>query len=114
MSVNPPKDTHDIVLQGIMRRKRKELEKMQKAEELKKAEEELKSLDVVHKDFYIDMETEAWLKAATEFLFKEFPQLDIGKKRMVVKMLTHEVTIKGPPSEPMKVVVRNTVNKLLG
>jgi hypothetical protein len=113
MDLKTPKETHDIVLQGILKRKREELLKRQEEEKLKKAEEDLKDLDVVHKDYYIDVESEAWLKSATQFLFEEFPNLDIGKKREVVKRLTDEVTTKGPPGEPMKVVVRDTVNKVL-
>ena len=109
-----PTESHDIVLQGILRRKHEEWLRRQEELKLKKAEEDLKELDVVHKDFYIDMETEAWLKSATEFLFKEFPDMDIEKKREVVKELTDEVTVKGPPKEPMKVVVRDTVNRVLG
>jgi|GEM_PF-1740289 len=109
-----PPDTHDIVLQGILRRKHEEWLKEQERLKLRKAEEDLKDLDVVHKDYYIDMESEAWLKSATEFLFKEFPDLDIGTKRRVVGELADEVTIKGPPKEPMKVVVRDTVNKVVG
>jgi hypothetical protein len=109
-----PTDTHDIVLQGILRRKHEEWLKKQEELKLKKAEEDLKELDVVHKDFYIDMESEAWLKTATQFLFDEFPDLDIEKKRQVVKRLTDEVTINGAPKQPMKVVVRDTVNIVLG
>lgn len=114
MEIKTPKDTHDIVLKGILRRKHDAWAKKQEELKLKKDEDNLKELDVVHKDFYIDMETEAWLKTATKFLFDEFPDLDIETKRKVVKMLTDEVTIKGPPEEPMKVVVRDTVNKALG
>jgi hypothetical protein len=109
-----PIDTHDIVLQGILKRKREAWLREQAALKLKKDEEDLKKLDVVHKDFYIDMESEAWLKSATEFLFKAFKNLDIETKREIVKQLADEVTIKGPPKEPMKVVVRDAVNRVIG
>ena len=109
-----PTDTHDIVLQGILRRKKREWLKRQEELKLEKDEQDLKELDVVHKDYYIDMESEAWLKTATEFLFEEFPDLDIEAKRESVRRLTDEVTTKGPPNEPMKVVVRDTVNKVIG
>jgi len=114
MDIKAPPDTHDLVLQGILRRKREEWRKEQERLKNMKAEQDLKDLDVVHKDYYIDMETEAWLKSATEFLFKEFPDLDIEIKREAVKQLTGQVSTFGPPKEPMKVVVRNIVNKLLG
>lgn len=109
-----PSGTHDIVLQGILKRKRDLWLKEQERLKLKKAEEDLKGLDVVHKDFYIDMESEAWLKSATQFLFEEFPGLDIETKREVVKSLTDEVTLRGPPKDPMKAVVRDAVNRVLG
>lgn len=114
MEIRPPKDTHDIVLQGILKRKHEEWLRKQEELKLKKAEQDLKELDVVHKDFYIDMESEAWLKGATEFLFKEFPGLDIEQKREVVKRLADEVTTKGPSEKPMKAVVRDAVNQVLG
>jgi hypothetical protein len=38
----------------------------------------------------------------------------MDKKREVVKRLTDRVTISGPPEKPMKVVVRDTVNLVLG
>ncbi len=114
MELQYPKETHDIVLQGILKRKHEAWLKEQAALKLKKDEEDLKKLDVVHKDFYIDMESEAWLKSATEFLFKAFRNLDIETKREIVKQLADEVTIKGPPKEPMKAVVRNAVNRVLG
>jgi hypothetical protein len=103
-------ETHDIVLQGILRRKREQWLKKQERLKQKQAEEDLKELDVVHRDYYIDMETEAWLKSATDFLFSEFPGLDIDKKREVVRRLTDKVSMTGPPKEPMKVLVRDTVN----
>jgi len=109
-----PLDTHDIVLQGILKRKREQWQKEQEKLKLKKAEEDLKNLDVVHKDFYIDMESEAWLKSATQFLFKEFPDLGIETKREVVRRLTDEVTTKGPSKDPMKAVVRDAVNRAVG
>ncbi len=109
-----PVQTHDIVLQGIMKRKREEWLKKQAELKLKKDEEDLKNLDVVHKDYYIDMESEAWLKSATEFLFKEFSGLGIETKRKIVAQLADEVTIKGPPDGPMKAVVRNAVNRAVG
>ncbi len=114
MEIRTPKETHDVVLQGILKRKHEEWLKRQEEEKLKKAEQDLKELDVVHKDYYIDMESEAWLKSATQFLFEEFPDLDIEKKRKAVRELTDEVTVKGPPDEPMKVVVRDVVNRVLG
>jgi hypothetical protein len=109
-----PFETHDLVLQGILKRKHQQWLKEQEVLKLRKAEEDLKELDVVHKDYYIDMETEAWLKSATEFLFDEFKNLDIETKREIVRQLSDEVTIKGSPNEPMKVVVHNTVNRVLG
>jgi hypothetical protein len=109
-----PTDNSDIVLQGILRRKREEWLKQQEALKLEKAEEDLKGLDVVHKGFYIDMESEAWLKSATEFLFREFGGLGLETKRAVVKSLADEVTTRGPPKEPMKVVVRDAVNRIVG
>ena len=114
MEIRAPRDTHDIVLRGVLKRKHEEWLKKQGELKLKKDEQDLKELDVVHKDYYIDMETEAWLKSAAEFLFSEFPNLDIETKREVVKRLTDEVTTKGPPKEPMKVVVRDMVNLVLG
>jgi len=114
MEIRAPRDTHDLVLQGILRRKREEWLKKQGELKLKKDEQDLKELDVVHKDYYIDVETEAWLKSATEFLFSEFPDLDIEAKRDVVGRLTDEVTTKGPPKEGIKVVVRDMVNLVLG
>jgi hypothetical protein len=114
MDIKAPPETHDVVLQGILRRKREEWLKQQEALKLKKAEEELKGLDVVHKDFYIDMESEAWLKGATDFLFREFADLDIETKRAVVKQLADEVTTRGQPKGPMKAVVRDAVNRIVG
>ncbi len=114
MKIRAPRDSHDIVLQGILRRKREEQLKKQDELRLKKAEEDLRNLDVVHKDYYIDMETEAWLKSAVEFLFKEFPNLDIKTKREVARQLVDQISITGPPREPMKVVVRDTVNRVIG
>jgi hypothetical protein len=108
-----PIDTHDIVLQGILKRKHEAWLKEQERLKLEQAEKDLKELDVVHQDFYIDMETEAWLKSATKFLFDKFPDLDIEVKRKTVKMMTDQVTVSGPPTEPMKVVVRDTVNRAI-
>lgn len=109
-----PADTHDIVLQGILRRKREEWLKQQAEMKLRRDEEDLKGLDVVHKDFYIDMESEAWLKSATEFLFREFADMGLEAKRAVVKQLADEVTARGPPKGPMKAVVRDAVNRVVG
>lgn len=114
MEIKAPPETHDIVLQGILKRKREQWLKEQERLKLKKAEQDLKDLDVVHRDYYISMEAEAWLKSATEFLFKEFPNLDIETKREVVHRLTDQVSMKGPPTEPMKVVVRDAVNEVIG
>lgn len=114
MDMKVPPETHDMVLQGILRRKHEQWLKEQEKLKLKKAEQDLKELDVVHKDYYVSMEAEAWLKSATEFLFKEFPNLDIETKREVVRRLTDQVSSKGPPAEPMKVVVRDTVNEVIG
>ncbi len=114
MDVKAPRNTHDIVLQGILKRKRREWLKRKEEEKAEKAEQDLKGLGVVSEKYYIDMETEAWLKSATELLFREFPGLDIGKKREVVEWLADQVSTKGPPEEPMKAVVRDAVNRVVG
>lgn len=106
MDVRIPLDTHDIVLRGILERKRKQFER-------ERQERELKNIEPVKDKYYFDLETEAYLRKVARKLFEEYGYLPNEKKQEVLEEITDEVTQRGPPEEPMKILLRDTVNRLI-
>jgi hypothetical protein len=106
MDVKIPLDTHDIVLRGILERKRRQMEG-------EKKERELKNIEPIKDKYYFDLETETYLKKVAQKLFDDYEHLPNEKKQRVLEEITDEVTLRGPPETPIKILLRDTVNRLL-
>jgi len=99
------KESEDIVLKGIMERKKRKSEKEHQ-------ERSIKDLESIREDFWLDIESEAYLKDAARILFKDYKNLPADKKRRVIEELTGMVTRRGPPEKPVKVLLKDIVNKV--
>ena len=105
MDIEYPKDNRDLILKGLEERAKRLAEK-------KEGEEGVKNLKDVKEGYYLDLESDAYLKSAVEVLFKEYPRLKIEKKRKVMERLGDMINNNGPPEKSVKVLVDDLVNEV--
>ena len=95
-------DRDELILAKTIERKRRELAR-------RKAEEDLKDIVPIKKEYWLDDETDAFLKAAARELFEKYPDLPLKRKERVIEMLSDEV--EKLPDRNIKRVVRDLVNR---
>jgi hypothetical protein len=105
MDIEYPKESRDLILRGLKERARRLAEK-------KEGEEGVKNLKDIKEDYYLDLESDAYLKSAVDVLFKEYPRLKIEKKRKVMDRLGDMINKTGPPEKSVKVLVDDLVNEV--
>jgi len=105
--MSPLGPRHDLIMRGLAERRRRMRER-------ETNERELKELKAVKDEYYLDLEAEAFLKCAVDLLFKEYGRLPNDQKRRVVKELSLMLNENGPPEKPLKLLLREVVNKVRG
>lgn len=102
-----PQARHDLIIRGLAERQRKKQER-------ERAEKELRELRSVKSKFYLDLEAETYLNNAADLLIKEYPNLSPQRKERVIEELTSMIGKNGMPDKPVKILLRELVNKALG
>ncbi|MBN2518555.1 MAG: hypothetical protein JXB14_06920 [Candidatus Altiarchaeota archaeon] len=105
MKIQYSDDTEDPVIRGLIERRREQLRKEHE-------ERAIKDLEPIREGFWLDMESEAYLKDAARILFKDYKNLEIRKKRRVMEELSDMITQRGPPDQPVKILLRDIANKV--